>query len=97
MIRGVVVQKFDGGFTFKVARVVEEWEANKAKDSKSLVGKTVHIAIDANQENIARFFKILEAGAEVTLDVAHKSGESLTILELTAEQRERVKNVPLER
>ena len=97
MIRGLVVQKFDGGFTFKVARVVEEWKANKAKDSKSLVGKTIQIAVDGTQENAARFFKILEAGAEVTLDVAHKSGESLTIVELTAEQRERVKNVRLER
>ncbi len=91
MIQGKVAQKFDGGFVLKVTKVVKEWEHNKAKDSKSLVGKTVMIKAGGREGNLARFVKMLKPGEEVALDVAHKGGEALTILELTEDQRERVK------
>jgi hypothetical protein len=97
MIQGAVVAKFDGGFTFRVARVTREWEHNKARASSSLVGKTVQIDLRRGEANMIRFMKVLKPGEELTLDVGHKSGEALTILELTAEQRARAKSVQLER
>jgi hypothetical protein len=98
MIQGKVVQKLDGGFTIKVEKIVKEWEHNKAKDSKSLVGKTVVIKAGGREGNVARFVKMLKVGEEeVSLDVADKGGEALTILELTEDQRERVKAVPSEK
>jgi hypothetical protein len=91
MIQGKVAQKFDGGLVLKVTNVVKEWEHNKSKDSKSLVGKAVLVKAGGREGNVARFMKMLKVGEEATLDVAHKGGEVLTILELTEEQRERVK------
>ena len=35
--------------------------------------------------------KLLKVGEKVDLDVAHQKGEALTLLELTEEQREKVK------
>lgn len=91
MIQGKVAQKFDGGFTVKVEKIVKEWEHNKAKDSKGLVGKTIMIKAGGREGNVVRFVKMLKVGEEVTLDVAHKGGEALVLLELTEDQRERVK------
>jgi hypothetical protein len=91
MIRGKVAQKFDGGVVLKVTKVVKEWEHNKAKDSQSLVGKAVLIKAGGREGNVARFVKMLKVGEEVTIDVAHKGGEALVLLELTEDQRERVR------
>ena len=97
MIQGEVLRKFDGGFTLKVEKIARQWEHNKAKDAQSLVGKTVMIDVNRRGENIARFLKTLKVGEQVTLDVAHKYGETLTLLELTEDQRERVQAVSTER
>jgi hypothetical protein len=91
MIQGKVAQKFDGGLVLKVTQVIKEWEHNKAKDSQSLVGKAVLVKAGGREGNVARFVKMLKVGEEVTLDVAHKGGEALVLLELTEDQRERVK------
>jgi len=91
MIQGKVVQKLDGGFTVKVEKIVKEWEHNKAKDSKGLVGKTIMIKAGGREGNVARFVKMLKVGEEVTVDVADKGGEALTFLELTEDQQEKVK------
>ena len=40
-----------------------------------------------NARRVARFLRSLASGETVTLDVAHKEGEALTVLELTEEQR----------
>jgi hypothetical protein len=40
---------------------------------------------------VARFIASLKVGETVEIDVAHRDGEALTILELTGDQRERVK------
>lgn len=93
MIQGKVAKTFDGGIVLKVAKVVKEWEHNKAKDSKSLVGKTVSVVVGKGEGNILRFVHTLKNGEEISLDVAHKGGEALTILELTDDQRERAKKV----
>jgi hypothetical protein len=90
MIRGVVVEKRDGQFVFKVGKVLKQWKHSRAKDAEALIGKNVLVDSGKN-DLIRRFVTQLERGEEVSLDVAHKDGEALTILELTADQRERVK------
>jgi hypothetical protein len=90
MIRGVVVEKRDGQVVFKVARVTKEWKHSRAKDAEAMIGKNVLVEA-GNHDSIRRFVTMLKSGEEITLDVAHKDGEALTILELTEDQRERVK------
>jgi hypothetical protein len=90
MIRGVVVEKRDGHFVFRVGKVIRQWKQSKAEDAQSLFGKNVLVK-PGNHEPIRRFVAKVEVGEELTLDVANKEGEALTILELTEEQRERVK------
>ena len=58
--------------------------------SRFLVGKSVQVVAGESQ-NAGRLLRILKVGETISLDVAHKSGESLTILELTEEQRQRAK------
>jgi hypothetical protein len=53
------------------------------------VGKRVLVTAGSSEPH-RRFVAGLEVGETVEMDVAHKQGEALTILELTAEQRERV-------
>ena len=75
----------------QVDEVVKEWRSNKAENSKSLEGKRVLVvAPNGEGQIIARFVASLKVGETVTLDVAHKKGEALTILELTEDQRERI-------
>jgi hypothetical protein len=97
MIQGKVIQKLDGGFTLAVEKVVKEWEHNKAKDTQSLVGKMVWIKAGVREGNVARFARLLKVGEQITIDVADKGGEALTLLELTADQRERVKKSAVEK
>jgi hypothetical protein len=97
MIQGKIAQKFDGACTLTVEKVVKEWEHSKAKDSKSLLGKTVAVDARKGEKNVARFVKLLKVGEQVTLDVGHKGGEVLTILELSEDQRERVKTAAVEK
>jgi hypothetical protein len=91
MVQGKVAQKLDGALVLKVTQVVKQWEHNTSKDSQSLVGKAVLVKAGGREGNVARFVKMLKVGEDVTLDVAHKGGEALVLLELTEDQRERVK------
>ena len=93
MIQGKVAKTFDGGIVLNVTQVAKEWEHNKAKGSQRLVGKMVAVVVGKGEVNILRFVNTLKVGEEVSLDVAHKGGEALTILELTEDQRERAKKV----
>jgi hypothetical protein len=97
MIRALVVEKHDAGLVVKVAEVAKVWETNKAAEPKSLVGKVILVQGGKVEANTARFLKTLKAGEEVTVDVADRGGGALTILELTEEQRERIKGVEVER
>ena len=100
IIKAKVVAKKDAGLVVLVEEVTKEWEHSKAPDAKSLVGKKVLVDIPMEEgkpvKAVARLFKILEVGEVTNLDVAHKKGEALTVLELTDDQRERVKDVKLE-
>ena len=90
MIVAKVVAKREGLVLVQVEKVAKAWEHSRAKDPQSLVGKRVHLNAGEGG-NIAKFLRVLQVGETVELDVAHKQGEALTILELTPEQRERVK------
>jgi len=91
MIKGKVVAKRERQVVVLVDKVTREWRTNRAKDSRALVGKRVLVA-SGRPDAHHRFVAGLEVGKTVELDVAHKQGEVLTILELTAEQRERYRN-----
>jgi len=94
MIEGKVLARFDGRLIVAVDKVTRVWKANRATNPKSLVGQKVLVNVRTEEGRpagqIARFVESLKPGATVTLDVAHRQGEALTILELTEEQRERV-------
>ena len=90
MIRGFVVEKRDGQIVFKVGSVTKEWKHSRAKNAEIMIGKNI-LVVAGKHDSIRRFVTQLERGEEITLDVAHKDGEALTILELTEDQRERVK------
>jgi hypothetical protein len=71
------------------------WKQSRADDPLSLVGKQVLInagvAPGDRRTPIPRSLARVNNGQAITLDVAHREGEALTIVELTAEQRETVK------
>jgi hypothetical protein len=90
MIKGKVVHKLEHGLLLQVEEITKAWEHNKAKDAKSLIGKTVLVTVRHGEGNPARYVELVHVGEEVTLDVAHQDGEVLTLLELTEDQRERV-------
>ena len=90
MIQGKVVAKREGQIVVQVEKVLKQWRQSRAADAEALIGKPV--LVDGREEGpIATFLSLLKEGETVTLDVAHKRGETLTILELTEEQRQRVR------
>ncbi len=90
MIRGVVVETRDGQLVLKVGKVTNEWSHSKAENAKAMIGKNVLVE-PGDHDSIRRFVAMAKPGEEMTLDVAHREGESLIILELTEDQRELVK------
>jgi hypothetical protein len=89
MIQGKVVEKREGEIVLQVGKVLRQWRHSRADNAEALVGKAV--LVDGPQEGrIVRFLNSLDLGETVILDVGHKQGEALTVLELTAEQRKRV-------
>lgn len=93
MIEGKVAAKTDRGLLLDVDKVLKTWRGSKAKDPKSLVGKKVHVVVHADGRYgklVRKFVQSLKEGERVELDVAHREGEVLVILELTEQQRHRV-------
>lgn len=93
MIEAKVLSKRDGQIVVLVQKVLREWRGSRAEEPKALVGKKVLVVSPKTEEDdmIARFMNGLEVGESVTLDVVHNRGEALTLLELTEEQREKVR------
>jgi hypothetical protein len=90
MISGKVIQKRKRQVVVAVSEVTNEWKHSRAEKSAAMNGKNV--LVDAGDNDmIQRFLTQLEVGEEVTLDVAHKDGETLTVLELAEDQREQVR------
>ncbi|MHC4406902.1 MAG: Dabb family protein [Planctomycetota bacterium] len=94
MIRGKVVAKIDGKVVVAVEEVTRVWKTSKAKSPQTLVGSKVLVegpTVEGRpEETAARFLQSLKPGETVTVDVAHRSGQALTILELTEDQRARI-------
>lgn len=91
MFRGGVVGKHDGGIVVAVQEITNVWQQNKAEEPKSLVGKKVLVVPRDGAEQTVRFVNAVKVGESIKLDVGNKEGDKLVILELSQEQRERVK------
>ena len=96
MLEGKVVRTEELGFLLKVSAVVKEWKKNRAKDSKSAVGK--ELLVNAQWEKgdggnwrpvsaHVAFFRTLKPGQELRIEVVNDEGERLHILELSKDQR----------
>jgi len=100
-LRGTVVKRRDQEIGLKVVEVVKAWETSKAADPKALAGLTIKVTAawvrveggkgHGNELHLA-FFRTLEVGREVTLDVRNVEREVFAIGELTKEQAERAKD-----
>jgi len=94
MVRGKVVEKGAregrSWVVLQVEDVPQSWEHSKAQDAKAMVGKKVVVQAAGegpDARRINRFLRGLETGATVSLDVAHRRGDVLGVVELTEEQR----------
>lgn len=95
---GIVVGKEEKGFILKVFKVANVWKDNKAVNPESANGKEVLITggwekikegRSIPSESHLKFINALKIKEEIRIEVKHKEGEQLNILELTKEQRER--------
>lgn len=90
MLTGKVVAKQYGQVVLEVAEINKTWRHNKAEEPQSLVSKKVLVTARDGNATIDRFLGLLKVGGTVAVDVAHKKGDALTILELSEKQRERI-------
>lgn len=93
MIEGTVTGKTDRGVVMSVEKVLKTWRNSKAKDPHALEGETVRIIVlpkGRSGKLVQEFLRRLKLKERVALDVAHREGEALVILELTEEQRKRL-------
>jgi len=100
MLEGEVAGRQEHGFTLHVTRIHRVWEQSKATSPESAVGKTLLINVSWRQgddgrwhpvENQEKFVRTLREGEEIRIDVGNLEAERLHILELTQEQRERIR------
>jgi hypothetical protein len=90
LIEAQVVGRQGDKLVVLVKKIIRQWETSKAREAEALVGKRV--LVDGPADGLVpKFLAILENGVVVELDVAHKSGETLTVLELTEQQRAKVR------
>lgn len=89
MVRGTVVETHGDQIILQVQTVTRQWEHSKAQDAEALVNQRVTVN-GLQNDMIIPFLRSLKPGDTVTIDVAHRDGESLTLLELTEEQRRRM-------
>jgi len=91
MLRGKAVAHDQGQLLVEITEVSNVWRHSKAETPRQLVGKKVLVGAQANAEKIGRFLQLVQPGETLQLDVAHRDGDTLILLELTEEQRQRVK------
>lgn len=91
MLTGTVVGKPYGQVVLKVTKIGDTWGHSKADNPQSLVGQKLVVTSRDQAADARKFLGLLKVGETVTLDVGNRDGSELTILELTAEQRERVR------
>lgn len=98
MITGKVTAKGDDQVVVEVSKIDRVWKHNKAENAESLVGKQVTIRVNPRVyekkkgylARVRQFFGLLKVGDSDSFDVKHSEGDSLTFLELTKAQMERV-------
>lgn len=90
MLRGEVTHKKDGRITLRVTEIIKAWRHSEAKDAASLVGKSIVLAGREKAADIGKFIRGLKVGQRITIDVANQQENTMTILELTDDQRERL-------
>ncbi len=90
LIRGSVVAKRDRGIVLKVDQVVKQWKNSQAEGAENMASQNVFVVAGKN-DHARQLLRVLETGETVTLDVAHREGAELVILELTEDQRARIK------
>jgi len=91
MLSGKVVSKQYGQLVLEITEVGQTWKHSKAETPKALVGKRIAVVGRDKEGNASRFIALVKVGESLTLDVANREGETLTILELTEDQRARIK------
>lgn len=79
----------DAGVVVQVADVSNIWRGNRAENPQALVGRGI-LVVAGDNANVRKFLGLLEQGAEVRLDLAHVEGERFRLVELNADQRERI-------
>ena len=80
-----------GEILVEVTEITNVWRHSKAENPKSLVSKKVIVTARDGAGLIDQFLGVVKVGESLKLDVTNKDGDTITILELTKEQRERVK------
>ncbi len=93
MIKAEVVAQRGRGVVVTVKEILKSWKQSKAKEPEAMKEKKLLILprpSDKRANPVARFLKTLKKGDVVSLDVAHKQGEALIVVELTEEQRKKV-------
>jgi len=91
MLRGRAVSKEKGGIVVNVQEITNVWRQSKAEEPKTLVGKNVLVMPRDGAEQTSRFLQTVTLGESIKVDVGNQEGDTLVILELTQDQRERVK------
>ncbi len=96
-VRGVVKDKgAKHTFSFKVGRVLDVWEGNKAGDPRSIIGHTVSVGprwVKGDNgkwhpvEGHVVFIRKLKKGQELTLEIRNSEAAHFAILELSGDQR----------
>ena len=100
-VRGVVAAGHDDdSFMFEVGRVLKVWDSNKAERPESLKGRTVRVGPrwakgdDGEWRPLERhvaYIGKLKAGQELTLEIQNVERDHFHLLELSREQRARLK------
>lgn len=100
-VSGVVEKVADRGVVFRVARVLEVWDGNRADNPEALNGRVIRITprtegVEPEQTRMhAMFLRHVDPGAALTLEVVNPSGNQFHILELNQDQRARVRQAAI--
>ena len=98
MISGKVVSKGNNQVLVEVLAIDHTWKHSKAENPEDLVGRQVTIKIvpqvyakTAGYLNrVRKFFALLKVGDSDSFDVKYADADSLTFLELTKAQNDRI-------
>ena len=94
MVEGKVVAVKKAKIVIEIQKIGKVWKHSKAEDPESLVGIEAVVVCrkeeDKPAERQLKFLATLAPGDITELDVANRKGKTLTLLELTQEQRDKI-------